>query len=239
MKFAKFAAFALLNSFLVFAQEDVEINKDIDVDSSLPAEEVEAVEKPKYINLNVTYNVREKPDESVYSFLDFYNGDVMHLDYEVVSNEDELLTITGVQGQLLSYPDGNLAANISAGKIGPFELNLNDTAEFNQLVQLRLEEGRYYLAPSLLVVKNQEVMRVGTRPTLINVEAPPMSIFNPQFLSILITISALFGGAYYYVCYIKTPSKATKKQAAKTAKNLKGAATVDKSWLPDTYTSKK
>lgn len=241
MKFAKVALFTLFSSAFAAAQEDVPI---VDSDESIidSSAEQQTYEEQKYINLNISYTVRERPYDSIYSFLEFNDGDLLTLDYEVLSNEIDNVTITGVQGSILTYPGGELAANISVGKIGPLELVNNATVNFNQHVNLRLEEGQYYLAPSVLVVKDDELMRVGTRPTLLSISPPPISAFNIQYISIQITIICLIAGVYYAYSNLANPvSKATR---AKELKELKAAkkskpAKADASWLPEVYQGKK
>ncbi|EJS44025.1 YEL001C [Saccharomyces arboricola H-6] len=187
---------------------------------------VEAVAPPS-INIEVEYDVLGKESEDSNEPLEFFAEDIVSLAYNVTNWEDTNVTIVGVTGTIVMYPQGYPVANITAANVGPYEMEVNGTSNFGQDVTLKLPEGQYFLVPFLLASKSEEMVRIAARPTLFEIVSPPISFFNPQFLSVQIILLAIVGGISYYYMKSKTQQRPTKKSV--TDKR------VDESWLPETY----
>ena len=106
-------------------------------------------------------------------------------------------------------------------------MEVNGTSKFGQDVTLNLPEGQYFLIPFLLASRFDEIVRIAAPPTLFEIVSPPISFFNPQFLSVQVIFLAIIGGVSYYYMKSKTNQRPSKKSA--TVKK------VDESWLPETY----
>nr|CAA45869.1 unnamed protein product [Saccharomyces cerevisiae] len=182
---------------------------------------------PPSINIEVKYDVVGKESENHDSFLEFYAEDTATLAYNVTNWEDTNITIFGVNGTIVTYPHGYPVADITGASIGPYEMEVNGTSKFGQDVTLNLPEGQYFLIPFLLASRFDEIVRIAAPPTLFEIVSPPISFFNPQFLSVQVIFLAIIGGVSYYYMKSKTNQRPSKKSA--TVKK------VDESWLPETY----
>ncbi|QHS72780.1 Irc22p [Saccharomyces paradoxus] len=223
MKFSKLIGFTVLNvlSCLCAAtsannSDNVEHEQDV----------VEAVAPPS-INIEVKYDVVGKEPNDQDGFLEFYAEDTATLAYNVTNWEDTNITIFGVNGTIVTYPQGYPVADITGANVGPYEIEVNGTSKFGQDVTLNLPEGQYFLIPFLLASRFDEVVRIAAPPTLFEIVSPPISFFNPQFLSVQVIFLAIIGGVSYYYMKSKTNQRPSKKNA--TVKK------IDESWLPETY----
>ncbi|CAI4059983.1 hypothetical protein SKDZ_05G0690 [Saccharomyces kudriavzevii ZP591] len=223
MKFFKLVSFTVLSvlSCLCVAisansSENVEQNQDV----------ADAVAPPS-INMEVKYDVTGKESDGLDTLLEFYARDTATLAYNVTNLEDSNITIVGVAGTIVTYPHGYPVANVTYADAGPYEMKVNGTSSFGQDVTLDLPEGQYFLIPFLFASKSDEMMRVAAPPTLFEIISPPISFFNPQFLSVQIIFLVIVGGLSYCYMKSKTNQRPIKKRVA--------AKKADESWLPETY----
>ncbi|CAI1946255.1 hypothetical protein SEUBUCD646_0E00790 [Saccharomyces eubayanus] len=223
MKFSKLIGFTLLNVLGGLSAA----TSIIDGESIEKRQEVEDNVAPPSINLEVKYDIVGKESESPNTVFEFYAEDTASLVYNITNWEDNNITIVGVTGTIVTYPNGYPIANITAANVGPFEMEVNGTTKFGQDVTLSIPEGQYVLIPFLLAARSDEMVRVAAPPTLFEIASPPISFFNPQFLSVQIIVLAIVGGISYYYMKFKTQQKPIKKNVAPKK--------VDESWLPETY----
>lgn len=247
MKFTQLAFLTTLATGLVSGQgislED--INPIDDVDSNVEGT-TENNALPS-IGLNITYNIEDRPEslEETGMPISFDQDETVMLNYTVVNNEDSDFSVIGVSGNILSYPSGELVTKISFGEMDNLYAKPNDILRFRQKVVIDLEPGLYYLFPLVHVTNetavaiverdstrlededvNPKPMSVAATPTILSIEEPLMSIFNPQFLSIqLLGLVAIGGISYYYLNKNKSTSK----------KNQKSEKKDPKEWLPEQY----
>ncbi|GAV53905.1 hypothetical protein ZYGR_0AK04070 [Zygosaccharomyces rouxii] len=223
MRFFQLALFLLVNAFLTFAKDSPE---SVAIERS---SNETAVEEPATIDFDVGYNILEHLDTDLSRGVEFSMQEVATFNYSFTNNEKVNVSVVGVAGTVISTPDGYQVANITEQSIGPVPIGVNETANFQAGVQLVLPEGNFYMLPVLNVMKGGEPLRVGIRPLLITVNPPPLSFFNPSFLSVQILLGLLVAGATYAFITFNKPE--TKRRPVKNAK----PAVVDQSWLPDTY----
>ncbi|CAI4038465.1 hypothetical protein SMKI_05G0760 [Saccharomyces mikatae IFO 1815] len=222
MKFFRLIGFALLNVLSGLSTATIANNSsNIEQEHGI----AEAVAAPS-INIEVKYDVVGREPEGLNAFLEFYAEDTATLAYNVTNLEDTNIIIVGVNGTIVTYPDGYPVADITAANVGPFEMEVNGTSKFGQDVTLNLPEGQYFLVPILLASRLNETMRIAAPPTLFEIISPPISFFNPQFLSVQVIFLAIIGGISYYYMKSRTTQRPTKKVTVKK---------VDESWLPETY----
>ena len=216
-------------------------------------EEPAPVEKPfPSINLDITYNIEDReapatPTDPV----SFDQNEVVMLNYTLVNNEDCDISVMGVSGEILSYPSGEAVTKISFGEMEDLYAKPNETLQFRQKVLINLEPGMYYLFPMIHITNETAVSitkddpalaeiedvdttpkNVAAKPTVLNIEDPLMSIFNPQFLSVQFIILATVGGLSYF--YLNKNGKLNnKKNNLQTSKNIGKRDPTE--WLPEQY----
>ncbi|CCD22980.1 Irc22p NDAI_0A08270 [Naumovozyma dairenensis CBS 421] len=227
--------------------EDAIDPSDIILDNE--KQEVVPPSQQNTINLNITYEINERLDADKSEFLEFYNDELATLNYTFVNNEDRNITIMGIGGHILSMPNGEMAANITVGKVGPILVGINETARFQQQLQFHLDEGQYYLIPIVHITDDditkielgEEVptMKVTVPPSFVQIVEPPLPFFSFEFLSVELFLVAIIGGASYYY-FVYRPNTITqdlkKKNKKKAAKTVAGSSEEDKSeWLPEQY----
>ncbi|CCF60659.1 hypothetical protein KAFR_0L00520 [Kazachstania africana CBS 2517] len=222
---------SLLSIPLAFAQEDV-------------TQEDVAQEAPnRTIDLDIKYEILEKPDADLTNFVEFEDNDVFTLNYTLTNREqDHNISIHAVSGSILALPEGRIVANVSKGDFEPaIFAAVNSTVTFQQKVEFVLNEGNYYLFPVLHALRHNvtqndtdveiaEPITVGSTPLLFSIAAPPMSFFNLQFLSIPILMSVLLGGLTYFGT--KSGSSSTKRSASS---KKTGTPSSTQEWLPEQY----
>lgn len=185
-------------------------------------------EEPNFINLDVSYHIDEQPGADLSEAMEFAFEESVTFNFKFQNNEDDNITVVGISGSVISNPDGYEVANITAQDIGPFVVPINETIQFQTRIQLNLPEGSFFLAPLLFTVKDEELVKVGIRPLAIYVSPPPMSFFNPSFIS----VQVIFGLVVVAISYVLLNLK---KQSVKRTKKSTSPRKVDESWLPDSY----
>lgn len=184
-------------------------------------------EKPQHVDIDVTYDILEKPELKFDSPVEFAAEEYATFNFTLKNNEEVNITVVGISGHVISNPEGYQVANISERAVGPYEVPVNGTLNFQTAVQLILPEGSFYVAPLVAVVQDQKPMRLGIRPLSIFVSPPPMSFFNPAFISVQVILALL-------IAVLVVPLMNYFKTDSKKAKAVKPTS-VDESWLPETY----
>lgn len=186
-------------------------------------------DESNFVNLNVSYEILERPKIRFDIPIEFDAKDVATLNITFQNNEESNVTVVGLTGSVIDAVVGYEVANVSAQELGPFVVPVNESVSFEAPIQLTLPEGSFILAPILYVVKSEELMKVGIRPFSIFISPPPMSFFNPGFLSIQVLLSlVVIGSAYLVINFRKQGNRKPKRSTAQ-------AKPVDDSWLPDVH----
>lgn len=222
MQFLQLMLCLLLNAFLALAKRSSGLS-DVGKSSNQSA-----IEEPSVVDYDVNYNILEHLSSDLSKGVEFSMQEIATFNYSFTNNEKVNVSVVGVSGTVISTPDGYQVANITEQPIGPIPVGVNETANFQAGVQLILPEGNFYMLPVLNVLKDEEPMRMGIRPLLITVNPPPMSFFNPSFLSVQILIGLLIAGVTYTFISFNKPE--TRKKQVKAPK----PASVD-DWLPASY----
>ncbi|KAM3161984.1 Increased recombination centers protein 22 [Lachancea thermotolerans] len=189
-----------------------------------------------HANFDITYECLERDVGGLSSFMEFENGDNATLQYKFTNKEDLNVSVVGLGGRIYDVQKNEDAANISASAIGPLDVDVNGTTEFQHVIKLVLKEGDYVLSPDVYVQKENETMRVVTNPSLIRILPPPMSFFNPKFMLVQMVLGALIA-AFSYFTFFK-PS-ASYGRDAKKLKPDGSVSRTDSSWLPENHQKKK
>ncbi|SCU91388.1 LAMI_0E05688g1_1 [Lachancea mirantina] len=183
------------------------------------------------IQFNLSYAIPDKqPVGSAGGFLEFDPYENLTLFYSLANHEESDIEVVGMGGEVLDLTSGEVVANVSIARIGPLEILTNHTENFEQVVNLVLNEGEYFLSPHIFVNKLGETMKVVANPTLIRILPPTMSFFDPKFLFIQII---LFGLLVAY-CYWGAATGLTKAKN-KSRRSEKHAKKIESSWLPDNH----
>ena len=213
-------------------------------------EEPVPTEKPyTSINLDIVYNIEDREAPATPTDpISFDQNEVVMLNYTLVNNEDCDISIVGVSGEILSYPSGESVTKISFGEMENLYAKPNETLQFRQKIVINLEPGMYYLFPMIHVTNETAAAIVKENPdlaeiediedkkknvvvnsTILNIEEPLMSIFNPQFLSIQLIILVIAGGLSYF--YLNKNGKLNTEK-----NNFKNTGKRDPmEWLPEQY----
>lgn len=182
---------------------------------------------------------------------DLFNGETVELLYNVTSFEPELLTVLGVGGELLDPVSGEIAANITAAKIGPIEIANNSPSLFTQKIGINLTPGAYILSPAIYVVYDEQFMQLGTQTKLVNVTEAHISIFNPQLIIaeviLAATVLAIAYGVYVnfgdqFLPASLVMKKKSKKPSAKKSDSegeTSASASDIADWLPESHKATK
>lgn len=190
---------------------------------------VEPAEERNFVNLNITYEILEKPKINFNVPTEFVADETATFNITFQNNEDTNVTVVGLSGSVIDAMVGYEVANISARELGPFNVAVNETLNFQAPIQLTLPEGPFFLAPILFIVKADEVMKVGIPPLSIFISPPPLSFLNPGFLSVQILLGLIIVGiTYLAVNFKKQGGRNTKKRFTKTRP-------VDENWLPSIH----
>lgn len=219
MKFIRLVLSFFFSTFFALAQENSE-----EISNNL----ADRFEEPNLINLDVSYHIDERPGADLNEAMEFALEDFVTFNFNFQNNEDVNITVVGISGSVLTNPGGYEIANITAQEVGPFEVAVNESIQFQTRIQLNLPEGSFFLAPLLFTVKDEELLKVGIRPLPVYVSPPPMSFFNPSFIS----VQVIFGLVVVAISYSVFNRK---KQSIKKTKKSTSPKKVDETWLPDTY----
>ncbi|SCW03470.1 LAFE_0G11144g1_1 [Lachancea fermentati] len=142
----------------------------------------------KQAQFSITYDVLESTHNGLETFMEFDNGDNITLSYNFTNKEDTDVSVIALGGSVFDLKDNEIAANITATQIGPFSVDVNDTINFQQRINLILNEGDYFLSPHVYVSKYNETMKVVSSPSLLRMLPPAMSFFHPKFLFVQLTL---------------------------------------------------
>ncbi|KAG7879052.1 hypothetical protein KL905_003553 [Ogataea polymorpha] len=196
-------------------------------------------EKP--FDLRVEYLIKDK-QTSPTELIGVENGETITIDYQFYNGEEDDCTILGVGGKLISPVTGDTLYNITATNIGPLSVGSQEVVSFSQKIGIDLNPDSYLVVPSIYVVFKEQIMMLGSRNQLIQVDDPNISIFNPKLLVLEVILAASVGGIVYFLYtlfgarYFGTVKKDARKQKLPATKPSKTApAKVDESWLPETH----
>lgn len=235
MKITKFLISSIALPILFADASDVskEVSKDIPEDVgmghlNLEQTHNEGSSEPQFVNIDVTYDILEKPGLKFDQPLEFSAEEFATFNFTVKNNEDYNLTVIGISGNVVSNPGGLPVANITAQSVGPYEIPINGTLYFQTAIQLILPEGAFFVAPFIGILKDENAMRLGIRPLSVFVLPPAMSFFNPGFLSVQIIMGLLIAGITYLFMN-------SNKRVAKRSKTPSKPNVLDESWLPNTH----
>lgn len=220
-------------------------NYEEEQDGSIPLER-----RLPSIKLNITYNIEDKetPSDSIYP-ISFDQDEEIMLNYTLVNNENCNISVLGVSGSILTYPEGEVVTDITFGEMEDLHAHPNETINFRQKVLIDLEPGLYYLFPMVQVTNETAVSivnedpdiveiedidtspkNVAAEPTFLSIEEPLMSVFNPQFLSIQFIFLGIVGVLSYF--YLKRTGKLNNNNNNSRRNNGKRDP---KEWLPEQY----
>lgn len=252
MRFGQFALLSSITSSFVLGQ-GIDLNQLTNTDENdlqfIVDKETPAPGLPT-IGLDIVYNIEDRNQTSNDQPVSFDQDETIMLNYTVTNNEQNDMSVVGVSGSILSYPNGELVTQISLGEMDNLYAFPNTTLNFRQEVVIDLEPGLYYLFP-IVHVTNETALAIVERdstraedddvdistktvaatPTIFSVEEPLMSIFNPQFLSIQLMVIVIVGAASYFYLN-KNNNKINNKKAKKTLAQRKVDPTE---WLPEQY----
>ncbi|SMN19993.1 similar to Saccharomyces cerevisiae YEL001C IRC22 Putative protein of unknown function [Maudiozyma saulgeensis] len=240
MKFSKLTLLALLSATTVFGQQ-IEDNQDVPTDEEAIVIDNSANvenERPK-VNFTITYTILERPPYDISEFLEFETEDVATLNYTITNNENFNYTLNSVGGSIMRFENGFNAANITSGKFNPvIRLDVNQTVSVQQRVTfLDMKDDDYYIQPKVYVQEleeNAQELELAAPLTLMTIMKPPMSLFDPQFLSVQILIIGVIMAVSYF--FLNFTLNGKKKKTNNANKNTVSNKTVDtSSFLPDQY----
>lgn len=242
MRFSKVALLTLLSSTLSLAQINVQGEKDAMENgaNTIVVDQSDTVEKPVSANITITYTILERPPYHISEFLEFETEDVATLNYTITNNQNTTYILNAVGGTIRTYDDSEIAANITAGKFEQvLYVGVNQTVSVQQRVTfLNMKDGDYYIQPKVYFQEadttdetEDNEIELGAQLTLMTIMKPPMSFFNPQFLSIQIVLFGAIGSVSYF--FMNYTLKGKKKKSTTTQTSMKP---VDpSSFLPDQY----
>ncbi|CAB4254074.1 similar to Saccharomyces cerevisiae YEL001C IRC22 Putative protein of unknown function [Maudiozyma barnettii] len=239
MKFSKLSLLALLSATTILGQQ-VEGDKEIpeNDDTIVIDGSANANERPT-ANVTITYTILEKPPYQINDFLEFETEDVATLNYTITNNENVNYTLNSVGGAIMRFEDSVTAANITSGKFDPvLRLNVNQTVSVQQRVTfLDMKDDDYYIQPKVYVqeLDSPKELELGAPLTLMTIMKPPMSLFDPQFLSIQILIVGVIGAvSYFFLNYTLNGKKKNNNNSNKTT-NANNKKIDTSSFLPEQY----
>lgn len=222
MKFLRLSTLALVG--LGFLAQTALGNTDAD-EEFVPTEQ-------KPFNIRVTYDIDEHPQsfEST-NLIELVNGEEISVTYNIKNGEEESVSVVGVAGSFNDPVTGLSKRNLTASSVGPLKLLKDMTFEFTQKIGIDLEPENYLFVPSIYVLKDDQLMLLGSKNQLITVSDPQISVFQPQMLFLELVLLASFGGIIYALyatfgaSYFQKPATAPKNKkvgssnAKKTKKN--------------------
>lgn len=241
MRFSRVTLLALLSATNVLGQV-VEGDKDIAPEDQKDAividgaNDVDPSEMKPTANFTISYTILEKPPYEISEFLEFETEDAATLNYTITNNEPFNYTLNSVGGAIMRFEDAVNAANISAGKFDPvLRVNANQTVSVQQRVTfLNMKDDDYYIQPRVYVqeMDTTEEIELPAPLTLLTIMKPPMSLFDPQFLSVqILVIGVIAAISYFFLNYTLTG-----KQKKNTSKKSVTEKKVDtSSFLPEQY----
>ncbi|AMD20743.1 HDL001Cp [Eremothecium sinecaudum] len=183
---------------------------------------------PNVAQFQIEYVIAEKPGFDYNTVTEFEKNENATLKFTFTNNEEVNVTVIGIGGAIIDANSQQAVANITEVNIGQLHVEVNGTIRFNQILNLALAEGDYYLLPNIFVVKEDELMRVATGPSVIKINPPPMSFFNPKFLAVQLAIWSVIGVSSYYALL-------SRPKRTKVSKKNVPIRKIDESWLPDVH----
>jgi len=232
MKFGKVLLGAVYSLGYVFAADSVDAES----------------KQPQAINFSIDYKIQEFPNVTGEEVIEIFNGENIHLEYTVLNNELDDISIIGVGGVLFDPVTKEIKANLTSGAVGPLVLGTNETKTFVQDIPLNLIPDTYIFSPQVFIVLEDQIKMVPVRGQMATVSDLPISWFNPQLLFLeLILISTLVGAGYFayqtwgkqYVSSSIPSQGKAKKQPVAASASASGSKSYDSSWLPEHHLQKK
>lgn len=213
---------------------------DVPVQEEGIAVENDQVSGPrKSVNYTIDFTVFESTEGDgieVPFIVEF--DEVTHLNYTFVNNEDHNVTLIGLSGYVVDVDTQERLANLTDGRLGPALVQPGANLSFSHPFQLNIEEGYYYLSPILHVVIDGAEQPIGvTVPQkVIDLLPGPVSFFNMNFLSIVLTCGIMCLTTYSSYKKANAKTNNNKQELKKLAKTAK----IDKDeWVPKEYKKQK
>lgn len=239
MKFSKILLFSSsLTAAFAQIQQHIDVS-DIKIDTTQNDDSVEekadsmiepdVQEEPKIAKFLIEYDVVEAEKKNSKGIVEAHKGEEITFFYNFTNQEDSDVNVFGIGGSIIEPSSGQVIAQIPLAEFSPLYVAVNESTRFKQLLPVNLHEGIFYVIPHVYVNKEGEEMTVAAAGSAIQVVPPPMSIFNPQFLSIQVFFLAIIASVSYYVFGFSLNSS-KEKPAKKQAK-----ANPIEEWLPETH----
>ena len=240
MKFSRVTLLALLSATNVFGQivqgdKDAPSENDENAIIIDGANDVDPSLKPK-ANFTISYTILEKPPYEISEFLEFETEDVATLNYTITNNDQFNYTLNSVGGAIMRFENGINAANITSGKFDPvLRVGVNETVSVQQRVTfLAMKDDDYYIQPKVYVqeMDTTEEIELAAPLTLLTIMKPPMSLFDPQFLSVQILVIGVIAAISYFFLNFTLTGKQKKNNSKKS--NIEKKIDTS-SFLPEQY----
>ncbi|QEU60900.1 Irc22 [Kluyveromyces lactis] len=236
MKFLKVALiFSALSGVYADLEHNLRIHNDIPVEydsdaasADIGSEDEPHQQEPKIANFLIEYDVLEEDGRISSGLIEVENGKSLSFSYNFTNSENADVNVYAFGGSIIDMGSGQIIADIPRTDFSPVYVAINESARLLQKLPIDLPESILYVLPHIYVEKDGEQMKVGASPISIQVVPPPLSIFNPQFLSIQLFLLGLVAAISYYVFgfSFKTTKQPVKKQ---------NRASNSNEWLPETH----
>lgn len=187
-------------------------------------------EAQQRVNFTIDWVFVDTPGNGLDNYYEFSASETGLMNYTFTNYENEDTLIYAVSGQIIEPEKYEIVANITETEIGPIYVGVNETVSFLQKLELVLPEGVFFVTPMIHFGEAEDPKRVGAAPKAIRILPAPLSFFNPEFLTILLTLGVISYYSYKSVySYDKKPNKKALKAQARDAK-------IDAStWVPDNH----
>ena len=241
MRCSKLAILTLLGAGFAAAQK-VEGDQEAIPEEAIVIDGAGETEAPVRANMTISYTILERPPYDISEFLEFETEDVATLNYTITNHEAANFTLNAVGGAIMRFENGANAANITGGRFDPsIRIGENQTVSVQQRVTfLDMKDDDYYIQPKVVVQEiagaegeEKQEQELPAPLTLMTIMKPPMSLFDPQFLSVQILLVAAIGAvSYFFMNY----TLSGKKRSGKTSAAAAAKKQVDpSSFLPEQY----
>ncbi|ODV57928.1 uncharacterized protein ASCRUDRAFT_73054 [Ascoidea rubescens DSM 1968] len=258
--------FALFSSILAIEQNSPPISSD---NNNNDDDDNQIIND---LHFNISYNLFlagvKLPTNDPYKPIHLFNTDQILVDYSFQNDglENEV-KVVGLGGNFKNPLNNKIIANLSDSNIGPISITPHQSKSFQQKISINLnsdENQIYLLSPNIYIVYLNRLMVITTKPQLLTVADKPVSLFDLQLLSIILTLSTSFSALFYFLLtkfalpyfginnfnlldklpFLSKKSPSSIKQSSLDSSSAKTTgATInekgfDESWLPSNHLQK-